>query len=572
MELVRYLFLLRRWAWLLVLGAVLSGVGAYLISLQMTPIYQASTTLLINQASARNALPDYNSILSSERLARTYAQLMLKRPVLVRVIADLQLNITPELLAERILVTPVRDTQLIIVNVEDSNPVLAAQIANRLVEVFIEQNRALQSARFDDSKRSLEAELIKLQTNIDATQATLDNLQGANNSTERSRLQDVLAQYRASYTSILRSLEEVRLAEAQQTDNVSVAEEATPPMLPVRPRVLLNTVLAAMIGLILMAALVVLIEYLNDRITSSEDAVAVLQTSNLATIGHITGNEPSDMLVTLKNGNDYTAEAYQMLRVRLEIAQFEQPLQTLLITSGNPSEGKSTTAANLAVAIARSGKRVILVDTDLRRPALHRFFRHHNRFGVTTALVREKHDDLHHHMQSTRLENLLLLPSGPLPNDPTALLSSPRMAELTADLKQLADIVIFDSPPLLAVADATVLGHACDATLLVVMAGSTRGSSLRRAGELLKQAGITLAGVVLNRATRDGSGYGYYYYGESRRKHRGKNPLAAFFRPTKRRNVQGTPESAELSNGTAVVIETERSDRAEARNGKTPHS
>jgi non-specific protein-tyrosine kinase len=179
-------------------------------------------------------------------------------------------------------------------------------------------------------------------------------------------------------------------------------------------------------------------------------------------------------------------------------------------------------AANLAVAMARAGKQVILVDTDLRRPALHRLFHHHNGRGVTTALLREPGTSLLEHMQVTKLDNLLLLPSGPLPSDPAAMLSSPRMTTLVAELKDMADVVIFDSPPLLAVADATLLAHISDATLMVALAGSTRSGALRRAGELLAQAGITLAGVVLNRAAKESGGYGYYYYyGDERRQQHG---------------------------------------------------
>ncbi len=561
MPLQRYITLLWRWVWLILLITLLAGGAAYLVSRQMTPIYAASTTLLINQASTGSMTTDYNSILSSERLARTYAQLMLKRPVLAEVISALQLVETPDRLQDRIRVAPVRDTQLIVVSVEDTDPQRAADIANRIVAVFAEQNRELQSERFAESKRSLEEEIAKLQTDIDATQAGLDALRGIDDPARRARLEAALVEYRSSYATVLRSLEEVRLAEAQMTNSVNVVESATPAEQPVRPRIALNTALAAIAGLLLAIGLALLIEYLSDRVSSSDDVAAATHVGTLAAIGRIDGVEPSEKLVMLKDPFSLVSEAYQMLRVKLEIARFEKPLHTLLVTSSGPGEGKSTTAANLALAIARSGKRVILVDTDLRRPSLHRFFRHANLRGVTTALVRDPSDSLYNHMIPTSMENLLLLPSGPVPSDPAVMVSSAKMAELITELKSMADVVVFDSPPLLAVADATPLAHVCDATLLVVLAGATRTSQLRRACDQLLQAGVEPQGVVLNRVTKEQGGYDHYYYyygGEKRRSKRG--PLGKLFgrRHRRRSHAPGAVDTTEpISGGYAVAWPTD---------------
>lgn len=528
MELLRYALLLRRWLWLLLLGSILAGTTAFLVSRQMTPIYEASTTLLISQSSNNSAYFDYNSILSSERLTRTYAQLLVKRPVLTTVIDTLGLSQTPEQIARMITVSPVRDTQLVVMKVKDSDPARAAAIANNVAETFIAQNPIIQAESTARSIGNLEQELARLQANIDATQASLKGLEPGETSDERSRLEQALVQYRSSHTSVLKSLEELRQVEARQASSIKVAEAAVAPQLPVRPRPFVNTILAAMLGLLVTMSVALLIEYLGDKVTSPEEAAAMLQSSTLATIGKIEGQTPADKLVSLKDPYAHTAEAYQMLRVRLEIARFDQALQTLLITSGSPGEGKSTTAANLAVAIARTGKQVILVDADLRRPSLHRFFNHHNLRGVTTALVREAGTSLDEHFQSTKIDNLLLLPSGPLPADPMAVLSSPRMATLIAEIKSRAEVIIFDTPPLLVVADATLLARSADATLLVARAGATRNEALRRAGEMLAEAGITLAGVVLNEATKEQGGYGQYYYGGDKRR---RSPLAGIFRP-----------------------------------------
>jgi non-specific protein-tyrosine kinase len=296
--------------------------------------------------------------------------------------------------------------------------------------------------------------------------------------------------------------------------------------------------MAAVAGLLLAIGLALLIEYLSDRVSSAEDVTTATHVGMLAAIGRIDGADPSDKLVMLKDPFSQVAEAYQMLRVKLEIARFEKPLHTLLVTSSSPGEGKSTTAANLALAIARSGKRVILVDTDLRRPSLHRFFRHANLRGVTTALVRDPSDSLYNHMIATGLENLLVLPSGPVPSDPAVMVSSKKMLDLIDELKRMADVVVFDSPPILAVADAIPLAHICDATLLVVLAGATRTSQLRRACDQLLQAGVEPQGVVLNRVTKEQGGYDhyYYYYGQNRKRSR-RGVLSRLFKRRRRRNA-----------------------------------
>lgn len=536
MVLQRYLTLFWRWLWLLLLLTLLAGGAAYLVSNRMTSIYEASTTLLINQAPASSASPDYNAVLTAERLARTYAELLVKRPVLEEVVRELNLSITPSALAERVRVRPIRDTQLIVVTVEDIDPQRAADIANHIVAVFSEQNRELQSERFAESKRSLTSEIAKLQSDIDATQAELAALRGVDDPVRRARLEEALVQYRSSYATVLRSLEEVRLAEAQLTNSVNVVETAAPVFTPVRPRIAMNTGMAAVAGLLLAIGMALLIEYLSDRVSSAEDVATAARVGMLAAIGRIDGAEPSDKLVMLKDPFSQVAEAYQMLRVKLEIARFEKPLHTLLVTSSSPGEGKSTTAANLALAIARSGKRVILVDTDLRRPSLHRFFRHANLRGVTTALVRDPSDSLYNHMIAASEENLLVLPSGPVPSDPAVMVSSKKMLDLIDELKRMADVVVFDSPPILAVADAMPLAHICDATLLVVLAGATRTSQLRRACDQLLQAGVEPQGVVLNRVTREQGGYDqYYYYYGGERKQRRRSMLNRLFKRRRRR-------------------------------------
>ncbi len=543
MELKQYAAILLRWLWLILLGTVLAAAAAFAVSWYSTPIYEASTTLLINQAPASSATPDYTSVLTSERLARTYAELLQKRPVFQEVRDNLGLDINTDALSGNVRVSAVRDTQLIVVTVEDTSPDRAAAIANELVTVFSQQNRELQTSRYAASKESLEQELAKVQADIDRAQADIDLLD-ANASQDldkRERLQSMLAQHRSSYTSLLESLENVRLAEAQTTDSISTVEEAVSNPIPVRPRTLMNTLLGAIVGGMLAVGVVFLMEYLDDSVKSREQVEELTHASTLAAIASISGKELPDKLVSAVQSRSPIAEAYRLLRTNLEFSAIGGSLRTLLVTSSSPGEGKSTTAANLAIVLAQAGKQVILVDTDLRRPSLHKFFQRTNVRGFTTALLQQSDVSLDDCLLPTNITNLRLLPSGPLPPNPAELLASPRMAELVQELKTQSDIILFDSPPLLAVTDATLLGRIADGALLVVLTASTRASALRRACEQLAQSGSRLLGVVLNKVTTTRNGYyndyyHYYYYGEDqKRKQRGSKappPAISFYHGT----------------------------------------
>jgi capsular exopolysaccharide synthesis family protein len=200
-----------------------------------------------------------------------------------------------------------------------------------------------------------------------------------------------------------------------------------------------------------------------------------------------------------------------MLRTNLQFSTVDRPFKTLLITSANPTEGKSTTLANLAVVMAQAGLSVIAVDSDLRRPLLHKIFRLPNAEGLTNALL-HSNPEPDAYLQATDVENLQVLTTGPLPPNPAELLGSERMKGLVAHLKGKADILLFDSPPSLAVADAAILAAQLDGVLLVVDAGSTRRELVTRAVEGLNKIGANLLGVALNRLSSRGGGYYYYYY------------------------------------------------------------
>lgn len=220
-------------------------------------------------------------------------------------------------------------------------------------------------------------------------------------------------------------------------------------------------------------------------------------------------NNHQESLITISNPRSPISEAYRTLRTNLEFSSLDKPLKTMVVTSAGPEEGKSTTLANLAVTLAQAEKRVILVDCDLRRPSQHEIFGVANGIGLTSMVVDEeafKNPPL----QETPVPNLKLLPSGPLPPNPSELLGSRRMEEIIATLRERADLVLFDAPPIIAVTDAAVLASKVDGVLLVINAGTTKRDHAQRAKALLEKVNARLVGAVLNNVRMDISLHRYY--------------------------------------------------------------
>lgn len=218
------------------------------------------------------------------------------------------------------------------------------------------------------------------------------------------------------------------------------------------------------------------------------------------------GTAPVSALVTLRDPSSMAAEAYRTLRTNIQFSSLDKPIRTLLATSTAPDEGKSTTLANLAVTIAQAEQRVILVDCDLRRPSVHTLFNVPNERGLTSAILAQAEDALP--LQATSVPGLSLLTSGPLPPRPADLLGSRRMEQLIEQLRDAADMVLFDTPPVVAVTDAAVLATRVDGVLLVLQAGQTRRDRAREARQKLEKVKANIIGVVLNNAKLE-AGYGY---------------------------------------------------------------
>jgi polysaccharide biosynthesis transport protein len=272
-----------------------------------------------------------------------------------------------------------------------------------------------------------------------------------------------------------------------------------------------NTLLAAVLGFLLAAGILVAREALDDTIKTPED---ITKRFKLPVLGVINHHAPEkDSPITMTDPRSPTAEAYRTLRTNVSYTGVDKPLRTLLVTSAEPGEGKTTTISNLGVVLAQNGVKVIATDCDLRHPRLHTYFGLSNRQGMST-LFAQPNDSLTGMLQPTKVDNLNVVTTGLLPPNPAELLGSQKMQRILAGMRQTADIVLLDTPPTLAVTDAAVLAPTVDGVLVVVRPGKTRASGLRQTLEQLRQVNARILGVVLNDVDlrRQPYAYRYHYY------------------------------------------------------------
>ena len=326
-------------------------------------------------------------------------------------------------------------------------------------------------------------------------------------------LETQLKETQIQYTNAFNNLNELQIAQAKESSNLVLVESALIPRTPISPRVRTNTLLATVVGAMLAVGIIFLVEYMDDTIKTPDDVTSEVGLSTLGAIAKFKHDDEdmAERLITKTSPRDPISEAYRALRTNLGFSSIDDTLNSMLVTSSTPSEGKSTTAANVAIVMAQTGKRVILVDADLRRPVQHKIFGTSNNRGLTTAIL-DTETSIKKHINASGIDNLYIMSSGPIPPNPSELLNSQRMEQLLLALQEIADFVIFDTPPVLTVTDSTILAPKVGGTLLVVDIGNTRRSTLAQAYALLNNSNGHIYGVVLNRLSSSRHGYYNYYY------------------------------------------------------------
>lgn len=494
----RQIAILRGYLPLLIASALVAGGVAFLVSSALGKVYEAKATLIVGQSlSATN--PDYTQLLVSQRLSATYVEVAVSRPILTRVISALGLNESVNDLVKQVVAFAAPDSTIITITVQDSVASRAASIANAVSKELVDATPSIQDSG-TAVQESIKADLTATQTAISSAQAEVARLTALTTPTaaDLARI-DVLQARLISLRSLYASL--VTLSSGSAANLVSVVEPAVAPTNPVSPRPALNALVAALLTLVLVFGVMYGREYFKDSV---QDPNAVDEVTGMSTLGSIPslatlrGRSEIYHLVALLYPRSAGAEAYRALRTNMEFAALDNPIRTLLITSANPGEGKTVTASNLAIVFAQTGRRVLLVDADLRKPGIHAIFNLKNEEGLTTLLRR---DDLTlaSVARESEVPGLRILTTGSVPAYPAELLGSRRMQTVLERMIAETDLVVLDGPPLLAVTDSVIMSSYASATLLVIDADRSRRRAVSRASEALTRSGARILGAVINR-------------------------------------------------------------------------
>lgn len=504
------------WAWLIILTPLVAAAAAGVGSKLLPEIYEARVDVLVRPAQPLGAYDPNLSALSSDQISRTYAQLLTEPPLIQQVITDLDLKTTPDALAQQINVVLLPNTTILRVTVRDHVPKQAQTIADTLVADMIAQAKRVQQEQVKQYTDQIRAQITALETNIAAEEAAIAQLTSSgkplspDQQARLSTLQQQLSSDRAHDSELVRNLASIDAENARTSDSLRVVAPASLPTIPVSPRLLLNIGIAFAAGLLLALAVVTLLERFDQSIKTDEDLT--LRTG-LVTLGHIL-NAPAE-----KRGNpdlpalvphSAFAEAYKTLRTNLIFATFEKKAQIIVITSALPSEGKSRTAANLAVVLAQAGHRTLLVEADFRRPRQAAIFGSSSSQGLSNLILvdreaREVFDPV------PDVANLWLLVSGSQPPNPSELLGSTRMRDILDQFRGFFTYILVDTAPVGTVTDAAIVAASSDAALLVVEHARTNQAAVVHAKEALERSGVKILGVVFNKCRRDATPYSYAY-------------------------------------------------------------
>ena len=506
----RYITIVLRHWWLLVLAVALASAAAYVLSKRQSPIYQATTSLIVGQ-TIQNIDLTSRDIQISQQLALVYADMARRQPVLQAVVDTLDLGITWQALKSQVSVHLKEDIHLLEISAEGPSPEAAQAIANELTrQLILLSPTALENQEPDTNKIFVRERLEKLRTRIREGQEKLEELEAAvvvaESATDVRMLQDeihllegFISDWESNYAQLL------ALTNWDESANyLAVIEPAQAPPYPVKPNLRLNMLVAAVLGVAFALGIIFVLEYLDDTLKTAEDIANELNMTPLGAVAHIRGKNYPEKLITRHDPFAQISESYRIIRSNIQFVSVDGVYKTIMVTSARPGEGKSTLAANLAIAMTQAGNRTIIVDADLRQPTQHEIFQTSSRRGLTD-LLRSSEADIEAYLTETSVAGLKLLASGELPPNPSELLGSQRMAQLISKLMQLADIIVFDSTPAINVADTAVLSNRVDGVVLLIEAGRTHRTLVKQATLNLERAGATVLGAVLNRvSSRDG--------------------------------------------------------------------
>jgi capsular exopolysaccharide synthesis family protein len=482
-----YLQILRHWKWV---GSItMLGLAAGLaFSLTAHKQYSATAQLLVQPSVDASGLGAAQQPVTQTDV-ETELQLVTSAPV-QQAVRD-RLKSTPAVSASE-----VGQTNVMAITASSQVPSQASLIANLYATAFVQYRQAVAS-------RSLATAEAQLHSQISSLGQQLNFFHGNTSSPEASAL--------LNQEAVLKEqLAQMQVSGAVNTGDVVLVTPAQTPVSPSSPRPVEDALVGLAAGLALGLGAAFLRDSLDDKVTSKEAAEHAGGAPVLAMTPVVTSwRRQKPLVVSVTEPTSPAAESYRSLRTSLQFIRQERHLRSVVVTSPDVGDGKTSTLANLGVVFTQAGERVVLVSSDLRRPRIGEFFGMDEQAGLTSILSGERT------LEETVLpvpgfDRLSLLPTGPVPLNPAELLNSARLRDIFAQLRDHFDLVLIDSPPVLPVTDAAILAQHADATLMLAAAGRTRGADLHRAVEKLDQVGAMILGIVLNQVTRQtGRNYGY---------------------------------------------------------------
>lgn len=526
-DLLQYVQVLRRRKLTIVLVTILITGIAVAFTFLSTPVYEATATVVLQDTASQDVVTPSGA--SEDRTAiQTELEIMqsteVREEVERRVGADVEVGFRQR-----------PDTKVVALTASDTDADRAAEAANTYAETYIEIRRDRQVEDYLATTEDIQGRKADVEDQLDSLTEELDQINALivafppdGNPAELERFinqRDAEAEQidtqREALEARINSYEDL-LSRLELSSNIAqggaqVVSRATAPSSPAQPRPVQNAAVGLVMGLVLGVVAAFVKEQFDDTFSRKgglEEVAGGLPT--LAIVPEF-GARSRSTVHSLTDPSSSVAEAYRTLRTSVQFSAMDHDVSVIQVTSSVSGEGKTTTAANLAVALARSGHRVVLVDNDLRRPSLHTLFGLDNAVGFTSVLLRDA--DLADAVQAVESEpRLSVIASGPRPPDPSVLLSPNFTRGFFEELRARYDYVVIDTPPLLPVADAMVASESADAVVFVVRAGSTTRRQVHRAVELLQRLDILLLGTLLTHTGDDGGygelyGYGYGYIG-----------------------------------------------------------
>lgn len=518
LDLSDYWNMVRARRWVVVVTAVVLAFASATYVLLKPDVYMAQARVVVeplvnltvsslNGSTAQALQPDMG----------TEAEIAKSITVADDVRSKLGLTQTSQALLKKLTVTVVSNTTVMVLNYRDSDPQVAAQLAQAFAVSYLKQ-------RNDTLEAIISRAVAPLQASIESNNAALTDVNAAIAKTrDTAKLDGLRFRQRTLETSILSDT--AKKDTIQSTGNASqggeIVQNATIPNTPTGPNLPLAAALGLFVGVLLGFALAVISGLRENKVGGRDELAHHLGAPVMAVIPRVEGWDRAETaeLVTREEPGAPASEAYRTLATNVRFLRSQQPLRILVVTSAMPGEGKSATAANLAVVLAETGLRTVLVDADLRRPRASRFIGVNDRAGLREALDGTR--DLVDVIQATDTENLWIVGAGVVPQDPVSLLAGPNADAVFDGLRRVADIVVCDAPPTLPVADASVLAEESDAVLFVHDPSISNRTALEDAVRQLRTAGGTIIGGVYNNisaAQRNYLGYASYdeYYGPDR--------------------------------------------------------